>query len=382
MKRTCRHLYCHVPFCSGKCAYCGFYSVPYDPFMADRFLFALEREVRLRLDTGTGDGCETVYIGGGTPSVLSASQWHRFVEILSPLLGHRLREWTIEANPGTLSPDAIASLGAAGVNRISLGVQSLDDRVLAAMQRRHGAADVPATLAAIRGAGITNVGLDLIAGLPGVDAAGWRHSLDRVVALAPEHVSVYALGVEPETRLKRQVDSGAVALPPATEVMTALETAEQILGADGYDRYEISNYARPGRQCFHNLACWRGDDYLGLGPAASSRLHSDRWTNAPDLDAYCAALESEAYPPCDHERVDEHTDVLERILFQFRLAEGVPVESWLCDHGAVGEKLWLAWQPELARLQEEGCLVTRDDRWYATPRGREVLDAVLARLMV
>ena len=375
-----RHLYIHVPFCSGKCSYCGFYSEPYSPARADRYLDALERELAPWADVAAG-GCATLYIGGGTPSLLSGEQWRRLLGMLAPLTAGGVGEWTVEANPGTLSSQRLTALSAAGVNRISLGVQVLDDAVLSALQRRHRVADVAPSVALVREAGIANVGLDLIAGLPGVDDAHWRDTLAQAIALVPDHVSVYALGVEPGTRLAQQAACGDVHLPADSAVMRALDTAAAVLAEVGLEPYEISNYARPRRQCLHNLACWRGGDYLGLGPAAASRVGRERWTNAPDLAAYCAALEAGAPPPREHEPIDAVTDLLERLLFRFRLAEGVPVAACCAAAGPAGEALWLRWQPELERLQSEGVLIAVDRRWRTTARGREVLDSILERLM-
>ncbi|MBT3296738.1 MAG: radical SAM family heme chaperone HemW [Verrucomicrobia bacterium] len=380
MDRRPQHLYMHVPFCSGKCSYCAFYSEPYGSARAERYLDALERELAPWTDVAAG-GCATLYIGGGTPSLLSGAQWSRLFGILAPVTAGGVGEWTVEANPGTLSAERLTALAAAGVNRISLGVQALDDAVLSALQRRHRVADVAPSVALVREAGIANVGLDLIAGLPGVEDAHWRDTLAQAIALMPDHVSVYALGVEPGTRLAQQAACGAVRLPADSAVMRALDIAASVLADAGLESYEISNYARAGRQSLHNLACWRGGDYLGLGPAAASRVGRERWTNAPDLAAYCAALEAGAPPPREHEPVDAETDLLERLLFRFRLAEGVPVADCCAEAGPVGEALWLRWQPELERLQNEGVLIAADRRWFTTVRGREVLDSILERLM-
>jgi oxygen-independent coproporphyrinogen-3 oxidase len=376
-----RHLYVHIPFCYGKCAYCAFYSVPVEAARVDRFLDALERERERRIGTGMPGGCQTLYVGGGTPSVLSAAQWGRLLEILAPVSHGGVAEWTVEANPGTLTAAGLEAMVRAGVNRISLGVQSLDDRLLAAMGRPHRAADVAPTLDLARAAGIENVGMDLIAGLPGADAEVWRRTLAQTVALSPAHVSVYALGVEPGTRLAQQVARDETDVPGDAAVMEALDAAETRLGSAGYERYEISNYAQPGRASLHNLACWRGEDYCGLGPAASSRVGRERWTNHPDLAAYCAGLEAGGMAPCEQERLDERTDLVERLLFRWRLSEGVPVEPWCRAHGPIGRALWAAWRPELRRLRSNGLVTCRGRRWQATPRGREVLDALLERLL-
>ncbi len=374
------HLYVHVPFCSGKCSYCAFYSVPYEAALADGFLDAVERERDLWIGEAKAGGCETLYVGGGTPSVLSEAQWDRFLSILRPVARAGVREWTVEVSPGTLTPATVERMSVAGVNRISMGVQTFDDTVLEAVCRRHRAADVAATLDSIHAAGISNVGLDLIAGLPGVGADAWCATLLEAVALCPAHLSVYALGLEPGSRLYRQSRAGDVVVPDDDAVSTLLDQAEVVLTEKGYERYEISNYARPGCECLHNLSCWRGADYVGLGPAASSRVGLKRSTNTPDLAAYCEALEAGRRPPAAEERVDARTDLVERLIFGLRLAEGVALESRCQAAGGVGETLWNAWRPELIALREQDLLCRAGPRWIATARGREVLDSVLAQL--
>lgn len=379
---SAEHLYIHVPFCSGKCAYCAFYSVPYRAEVADRFLATLQQELTFRCRDLAVAECDTIYIGGGTPSRLSPSQWGQLLLMLSPITSRGVTEWTVEANPGTLTPSVVERLVGAGVNRVSLGVQSFDDGVLSSMQRRHVAADVEATVGMLRTAGINNVGLDLIAGLPGVDAAGWDATLAKAVELEAEHLSVYALGVEAGSALFRMVERGDAMVPDDDPVLQALWTAARILEGHGYQRYEISNYARPERECRHNLSCWRGGDYLGLGPAASSRVGLKRWTNAADLGAYCESLESGGPPPSEQEEVDPRTDLVERLIFGLRLSEGVPVASQCKASGDVGQALWQTWQPELSRLRDEGLLVESGQTWKASPRGRDILDTVLERLVV
>jgi oxygen-independent coproporphyrinogen-3 oxidase len=355
--------------------------VPYESTLADRFLDALERELDGWPPEAKAAGCETLYIGGGTPSVLSESQWERLLSILRPVTRGGVQEWTVEANPGALRAATVKSMDVAGVNRISMGVQSFDDAILETICRRHSAADVAAALDVVRAAGISNVGLDLIAGLPGVDANGWLSTLTEAVALDPAHLSVYALGLEPGSRLYRQSRAGEVVVPHDDAVTASLNQAEAVLAGKGYRRYEISNYAKPGRECLHNLSCWRGNDYVGLGPAASSRVGLNRSTHKADLDAYCAALEAGSLPPAERECVDERTDLCERLIFGLRLEEGVAFRSRCDDAGAVGRALWERWQPGLKTLCEQGLLLQSGDCWKATRRGHEVLDSVLAQLV-
>ncbi len=221
--RNITGLYVHVPFCDGKCAYCAFYSVRYEPALADRYLDSLERELAVLLPLAP----ETIYIGGGTPSVLSARQIDRLCRLLRENVAtRRLVEWSVEVNPGSVDTTKAATLAAAGVNRVSLGAQSFDDRILKILGRRHVAADTVKAITILRAAGITNIGLDLIACVPGCARALWRKTLRQAVTLAPKHVSVYALTNEEGTRLNRAIGQGSVALLSEDVQLAMLDLAE------------------------------------------------------------------------------------------------------------------------------------------------------------
>lgn len=383
------HLYFHVPFCSGKCAYCAFYSLPFNSAAARQYLAALETEMQLTLGMTERLHPLTLYVGGGTPSILATP-------LLDALLGtvrrhvrlDRLEEWTIEANPGTLDDAALRLLRRRGVTRISLGAQSFDDDCLSRLGRRHDAAAVRESVARIRAHGGFRVSLDLIAALPGVGAAQWRRTLRKAIALRPDHLSVYCLTLEPGTRLQRAARRGAWTPPTDDEELRALATAERLLGEAGYGRYEISNYALPGRECRHNLAFWRGGDYLGFGPAASSRSGLARWTNCPDLAAYSTALQRGRLPPRTGERLTEPRDDAERLAFAFRLAEGAAPLP--CSHGALARRSFRAktalspcnpFPATLSRLRRAGLLRRRNNRWVPTRRGRDLADTIAAEIL-
>lgn len=371
------HLYIHVPFCTGKCGYCAFYSVT-RPAAEGAYLDALATELRLACAPGGRVSPLTVYIGGGTPSALGDEH---FTRLLATVRAHiepaRLREWTVEANPGTLSASKRRALAAAGVNRISLGAQSFDDAVLARIGRRHTVADIGATVEALRADGFDNVGLDLIAGLPSVAADAWERTLHAALDLRPEHISVYALSIEPGTAFHDLQARGRLQAASEDEEIAAMAQAERLLEAAGFEHYETSNYAQPGRACLHNLACWRGGDYLGVGPAAASRIGLCRRTNIADLDAYTAALATEAEPPREEERLAPITDRTERLIFAFRLAEGAsPADAAQGD-----EDLLEFWLTTLASLRRNGLVAPHGERWRLTPRGRDLADAVAGELI-
>ncbi len=402
-------LYVHIPFCDGKCGYCAFYSILYDPDLADRFLVALERELaQYNIES------ETIYIGGGTPSVLSVNQLdrlcrmiHRRVAIDNPaeqgcvILGgssgglalpkaycgqnggaRRLAEpsfprmtqpcpaeWTVEMNPGTLSSEKLAVLVSSGVNRISLGAQSFDERALKTLGRRHSAADTVEAARMIRAAGINNMGLDLIACIPGFGAGCWEETLRRAIEIEPEHVSVYALTMEEGSRLAAAAACGEFTLPDDEAQLDELEVAEELLGGAGYRRYEISNYALTGFECRHNISCWRGEEYLGVGPAAASHAGLERRCNRPDVLGYIEALERGEQPPFDAETLAPAQKRAERLVFGLRMSEGVDMELTPGCLAALGS------------LQRDGLVVNDGSRWALTARGRNLADYVGAELI-
>ncbi len=362
-----RGAYVHVPFCDGKCHYCAFYSVPYARATAARWLRALAREMQ----PWRGARLQTIYIGGGTPSLLPPAQWDELAGLLRATFSISAgAEWSVETNPGSITPAGLRRMAAAGVNRISLGAQSFHDHELQLLGRRHGAADIARAAAAIRAAGIVNFNLDLLAGIPGSAPRDWRMSLHSALDLQPAHLSVYALTMEEGTRLAQLAGRHAVRLPDADAQLAALDTAEKILRRAGFARYEISNYARPGRACRHNLDCWRGKQYLGFGPAAASHVNRTRWQNRPDLPAYLAALENGGTPPRESEQLTPALARTERLIFGLRLAEGVSCRLATARHQTV-----------LQRLTRAGLTRRRRGRWRLTRRGRELADYAAVELL-
>ncbi len=322
---------------------------------------------------------ETVYIGGGTPSTLSLPQWQRLTAML-----HRqadlpaCREWTVEANPGTISPALAAHWHESGVSRVSLGVQSMHDATLERIGRRHTAAQTAETVALLRASGFARIGLDLIAGLPGVSPAEWETTLQRTLALAPDHVSVYACSVEPGSQLHRLQAGGGFRPADEAAMAAALETADSLLGHAGFEHYETSNHARPGQRCLHNINIWQGADYIGFGPAAASRAGLQRWTNTADLDAYVATTGT---PPREREALTPETDAAERLIFRFRLADPVSLDDAVNRLGPAARHLRPYWQKQLEALSRDGLLAREGNAWRTTPRGTRFADTIAEALL-
>jgi len=372
------NLYFHIPFCSGKCAYCAFYSERYTSVSADAFLTALERE--MQASGHLPAAAETVYIGGGTPSTLSPLQWRKLIERLGKHIDlSACREWTIEANPGTVSPALAAYWRESGVTRISLGAQAMHDATLARMGRRHNASDTAETVSLLRASGFARIGLDLIAGLPDVSPAEWETTLERTLALAPDHVSVYAWSLEPGSRLHSQWQRGRIQPPDEARIESAIACADAMLGRAGFAHYETSNYARNGQCCQHNVNIWNGADYIGFGPAAASRVGLERWTNTPDLAAYSTAGGT---PPREHETLTPESDAAERLIFRFRLADAVSLDDFARQYGPAAAKLIPYWQAQLDTLARDGLVTHADNAWHRTARGARLADTIAETLLI
>lgn len=379
------NLYVHVPFCDGRCRYCALYSVPVAKGSHRPVAYAAYPAAEALLRGLGGLVPDTVYFGGGTPGALGAEGLETLAGSLRAKASidlSRATEWTVELTPATASPELLATLGRLGANRLSIGAQSLDDATLRRIGRRHDAQAVRDAVANARAAGFRDVGLDLIAGLPGVSPAGWRMTVEAALALEPSHLSVYSLILEEGTPFSRDARAGRLALPGDDEVMDAIAWAGGRLAAEGFERYEISNYARPGFRCRHNLAVWRGEDYAGLGPAAASRIGARRRTNAPELDGYEKALAGNRPPPAENdETLDPESDAAERFVFGLRLSDGVAPAEFARRRPAAAP-LVAKWERTLAALVPHGLVASPcPGRFALTRRGREVADAVIRELL-
>ena len=378
------HLYIHVPFCACKCGYCALYSVPSSAAPSGA-LTAYPLAVAAELDrfTERNGGTlrpRTIYVGGGTPSLLGSALPTLLMALRRRLDLSRLEEWTVESRPEGIDPRVARDLAAHGVNRVSMGVQTFDPAALRAVGRTTPPSAVPRAFETLRVGGIRNVGADLIVGLPGTEPGRIVRDVRELLALDPSHVSIYTLIVEPGTPLAARVAAGEWSVPGDDATMDALAEASRILADAGLHRYEISNYAPPrGRKCRYNLAVWRGEDYLGLGPSASSRVGRERWTNAPDVAAYLDAAKNGApfFRECETKTPDD--DVEERFVFGLRLMEGVDPDDFAERFPAAVPHV-PRWKAALDTAVRQGLASRRGTRWRLTPRGREVADSVMEML--
>lgn len=331
-------LYCHIPFCERKCAYCDFYSIESGTLM-DEFVTALCGEVDRSIEAFGGRTARTVFFGGGTPSLLHPHQVERILASL-----HRGwsipedAEITLEVNPGTVDRERLAALRRLGINRLSIGIQSFNPRELQFLGRIHDARQARQCVEDARAAGFGNVSVDLIYSLPGQTKEEWLTSLDAAIRLSPDHISAYSLIVEEHTPLMRMVKAGTV-VPNLPETEAELYSATMAeLGRTGFDHYEVSNYARPGYRCRHNLTYWHHDEYLGFGPSAHSFLPTrdgrggTRWSNIADVSAYIQSVSSGRSAESFRETVEGTSALRERIFLGLR-SDGLDLDLLMRTYG-------------------------------------------------
>ena len=362
-------VYVHVPFCTRRCEYCSFNTAPVDDRDAvTRYLGALGREIELLGAASWAHGLtvETIFFGGGTPSLLEVGEMEAVMGALRGAFDVDAdAEITVECNPESVTREKLAGYRAAGVNRISLGVQSLDDAILPAIGRLHTAAAARAAFEAARGGGFSNVSVDLIYGLPGLTAESWRSTVDGVLAWGPEHVSAYGLTLDPGSVWG---SSGVSGLPAEDAVIAHYRTMAERARAHGYEHYEISNYARPGARSRHNQIYWRRREYLACGPGAAGFLGDVRYTNVKPVARYSQLLEDGRLPIDAWEQLTTRQALAESLILGLRTADGVEtsrLNARTADDPVLTRRL-AAWRDQAllvddgsrSRLTESGFLVS------------------------
>jgi len=317
-----RHIYVHIPFCARICPYCAFYKTLMDRSQTQRFCQAILRELEQYV-ASRKILPSTIYFGGGTPTALATWQLEFLLRGFRERLDlSEVREWTIEANPGSVSARKADMLQRFGVNRISLGVQSWDEQLLKILGREHNAQQAEKSFFILRDAGFSNINVDLMFGLPGQTREQWRATLEKTIALQPEHISAYCLTYEEDTEFFLRHSRGELRSNADIEAdffemtMSTLENA-------GYEHYEISNYARPGFSSVHNPAYWAGEDYLGIGPSAFSTRGLQRWQNIPDYREYAARIFQDQSPIGSTENLTSTMKRAERIALSLRTRDGI-----------------------------------------------------------
>lgn len=377
MSRSPLGLYLHVPFCRQRCDYCAFYLEIYRKGQANTFVDSLCREIRLygAQTVAATHSIHSIYFGGGTPTTLSPDQlqsilaeiWKAFVVIPDA-------ELSIEAHPATVSQQDLAQLIQHGFNRLSLGAESMDDREFLSIGRPGAVHETMHAMGMARAAGFANINLDLMSGLPGQTLDGWQQSLDRVVQLEPTHISCYALTIEEGTKLAQKIDRQVTTAPDEALQVEMDNAAEELLRRAGYQRYEISNYARPGHACRHNLLYWTNGAYLGLGPSAQSYVNGSRFGNMADLEVYNSALSENRFPVQAYTELSDQEQLRDAVLFGLRLVQGIPTEELETHVLHYGHRETLMGLRAQQLIEEKGL------RSRLTAKGRLFADTIAEKL--
>jgi len=381
-------LYLHVPFCFHKCHYCDFYSFVDKADQQPAYLSRLESEIAAAAQAGIGqpNGCgplETIFIGGGTPTLLRPDLLRR---ALAAVASHFALargdadgyEWTVEANPETVTDEVAAILVEAGVNRVSLGAQSFHPQHLKTLERWHDPASVPRAVERLRRAGLRRLNLDLIFGIPGSTLAEWESDLAKAIDCGPDHLSCYGLTYEPNTAMTKRLELRQ--FEPCDEDLEAAMYEATLAATEvaGFEQYEISNFAKPGQACRHNLLYWRNESWWALGPSASGHVAGVRWKNVPNLTRWLAESEERMAPIVDCEEVDADTRAGEILLVGLRLREGVPdaVIDAACQTGRGPAR-----REAIRQAIERGLLECVAGRVRFTRAGQLLADEVLVELL-
>ena len=367
--RQIRHIYVHIPFCARICPYCAFYKDLVDRSQTSRFCEALLQELVGRDGRAHDLTPSTIYFGGGTPTALNIAQLGLLLSGFHDKLDlSHLTEWTIEANPGSVSARKAALLKKFGVNRISLGVQSWEDQLLKLLGREHDASQAEESFRILRDAGFTNINVDLMFALPGQTDHQWRATLEKTIALQPEHISTYCLTYEEDTEFFLRHARGEFRQDEDADA-GFFETTMSTLQDAGYEHYEISNYARPGFESVHNRGYWAGNDYLGLGPSAVSTIGMQRWQNVCDYRAYIDRTLAGQSPHESSETLTDQMKHTERVALSLRTRDGVSATE-LKDFGTQTD--------EFVAL---GLLRRSNGNFILTPKGKALTDSITEALL-
>ena len=380
-------IYIQVPFCQTKCTYCNFHTGVFAQSLYDPYASAVCRELAEHAALcGDADvaleanfAVDTVYIGGGTPSLLAPATMARILDAVRASFRCQFEEVTLEADPETVTPEKAAAWRAAGINRVSLGVQSFRDAELVAAGRMHRSADISAATRALRDAGIANIGFDLIAGLPHQTAESWEDSLRQLFGLRPAHASIYLLEIDEGSRLGREALAGgfrysAARLPSDDAMAGFYEAARTLLAQHAYEHYEISNWALPGFRSRHNVKYWRREPYLGFGAGAHSFDGRERWANVHDPAAYVAAIDTGRSPVEQRQRVTPAQALEEELFLGLRQLEGIEMDRIEKQYNA-------SLRPRLERLREAGLVEFEGTRLRLAASRLTVANEVFVELL-
>lgn len=365
-------LYVHVPFCQSKCSYCAFYSVPVDTSDTGQYVQTVLAEAQLyTIDVPI----RTLYIGGGSPSVLPEADLAQLLEQFMNHPSSKIAECTVEVNPTQANDELFAMLKGNGVNRISLGVQSFDPVHLETLGRLHRVRDIYSAFDSARRAGFDNIGSDLIFAIPGSDLASWKQTLDKAIELTPKHISAYSLTWEEGTPLTQQMQAGKTHAADEETDCKMYKTAIEILTSNGYDQYEISNFARGGFACMHNLRTWQNLPYIGLGPAAGSWYHGKRMENVADLHEYMKKIQNGQFAYDLIECPDELEIACQTAVLNLRTTEGINRKLF---EEQTGRDPFEFFAESISYGSLNGTIETTNTHIRLSPRAYPIADTVLS----
>jgi oxygen-independent coproporphyrinogen-3 oxidase len=357
-------LYVHVPFCAAICNYCNFNRVLFDPDLKAKYVSAVLAEIAA---AGDGSPADTIYFGGGTPSLLEPSEVRAIIDALAGAFALApASEITLEANPETTTAERLAAFRDAGVNRLSFGVQSFRDTELRRLSRLHTASRAEMAVTEARHARFDNISLDLMMWLPEQDVASWLASVDRLIALAPEHASLYMLELYPNAPLREEMARSQWSQAPDDDVAAMYVEAMDRLEGAGYRQYEISNVSRPGRESRHNLKYWRDGQWCGFGPGAASTRDGIRWKNVSSTEEYASTVTRGTRLIIDERRLSREEQLEDALFTALRLADGINLSA---IHDRYGVDVWKQYGVDLKVFADEGLLVYDGASLRLTRRG-------------
>ena len=369
-----RYIYIHIPFCIRKCIYCDFYSVPDSLERIDNYVAALCKEIESR--KASVDLLEAVYIGGGTPSILEEKHFFQIMNTIRNNCSVRGdAEISVESNPGTLTEAKIAAMLDSGINRLSIGIQSFNDKELALLGRMHSAEDAAGAVSAARAGGFRKLSLDLIYALPGQTNGNWQDTLGKAVDLRPDHISAYELTPEKETALFDMLEKGKLVMPEEDVIAGMYYTTIDTLVGAGYEHYEISNFAGPGLRCRHNMNYWDRGEYLGIGAGAHSFFNGIRASNIADVGRYIEAI-GMGKLPITEEIAETALDVLKETIFLgLRKTDGL-------DMRLIPDIQMDRMRQALRDLSQQGLVEISGNMLSLTRKGLMLCNEVIVRLML
>ncbi len=372
-------IYVHIPFCRAKCSYCAFVSQPGNEELQQAYVAALCREITAAGGDFSAFVVDSLFFGGGTPTVLPVDQLALFLQTIQGNFALSSdAEISIEANPGTVSAEALTFLRQQGFNRLSLGVQSFDDAVLAAVGRLHRAGEAERAFYQARQAGFDNIGIDLIYGLPQQTEVNWQATLEQAVALAPDHLSAYGLKLEEGTPLAAAVAAGETELPSEEAEEEMYDLLNEFLPLHGYQRYEIANYAKSGRQCRHNIKYWRSLPFRGFGLAAHSFDGRQRFANTADLVEYIGRSHAGLSVESMRESLGEASVIGEYVFTALRMTQGMRFDEFQERFGQDFRQLFAK---PLGRLGKMELIDQTEQAVFLTPRGMKFGNQVFAEFL-